>query len=168
MKPACRRVDETWFRNEWQNLKDAEGEDAYSGVAPGSRDGCPQQWGIALGWAPWGAADWKFYRAWAVARISRAIPLTVWGAGGVVRSFPACPCCAAPEANLEHILESCPGTEAARREALTGTQKHSGMPRLLYGSEDMEVLRGGVRATGQSIAAVVAGLVSRGQKTIGE
>ena len=114
----------------------------------------PPAWGVGLGWAPWGSTDWRFFRAWILARISKAIPLTVWDAGELPASLPYCPCCDKTEVGLAHLVEDCPGTAEARAELETPTLKYA-----LQGDPDVEVLRRKVRAVGKACATAVAGLM---------
>ena len=52
--------------------------------------------------------------SWLLARVSLGVPLTVWDAGDVPIKIGECPCCPAAEADLFHLVESCPGTALAR------------------------------------------------------
>ena len=119
-------------------------------------DGPPPAWGIGGGWAPWGATDWRYFRAWLLARICGAIPLIVWDAGDLPASLPECTCCQAVDAGLAHLIEDCPGTAEARVEGSRLT-----LPEALAGDPDVDRLRQKIRVVGRAVALAVAGLAAR-------
>ena len=118
--------------------------------------GPPPEWGIGAGWAPWGATDWRYFRAWLLVRICGAIPLVVWDAGDLPTVTPSCPCCDAKDVGMAHLVESCPGTEEARLDMTSAT-----LSEVLAGDPDVGVLRRRVRVVGRAVALAVVGLAAR-------
>ena len=118
--------------------------------------GPPPKWGIGAGWAPWGATDWRYFRAWLLVRICGAIPLVVWDAGDLPTVTPSCPCCDAKDVGMAHLVESCPGTEEARLDMTSVT-----LSEVLAGDPDVGVLRRRVRGVGRAMALAVVGLAAR-------
>ena len=116
-----------------EELPGGEARQCYREIWPVRKNGEVPPWGIGLGWAPWGAMDWRYYRAWALSRISCAIPLTVWDAGGLPTHLPSCPYCKASQVRLDHVVASCPGTANVREEEWPGSGRPANLQEWLEG-----------------------------------
>ena len=73
-----------------------------------------QPWPRSLQWAAWGPTMWRFFKAWAVVRITGGFPLPHWGLGDVALVFPHCCLCGRGFVDVAHLLAACPGTARYR------------------------------------------------------
>jgi hypothetical protein len=64
----------------------------------------------------YGAFFWKWYRMWAITRISGAWPAPIFGDADVFDILPCCPLCEAMDVSIVHPLCVCPGTEELYNE----------------------------------------------------
>jgi len=53
---------------------------------------------------------WRFYRVWAIIRITGSWPLTCYGGSELPESLPVCPLCAACNVSVVHCFWTCPVT----------------------------------------------------------
>ena len=58
----------------------------------------------------WDADVWGFYRTWAVVRVTGRWPLALFGWLDLPRTLPECPLCGVSDADVVHVLLSCPHT----------------------------------------------------------
>ena len=85
--PRVRAKESEWFRDQLAKLN-TEGAVPYHELVP-----VRARWQLALQCAPWGATLWRFFRAWALARITGGIPLSLWGMGDIASVLPRCFAC---------------------------------------------------------------------------
>jgi hypothetical protein len=161
VRPRVAKYEREWYHRAVAELR-ARPNHPYAAVMRPPEDGPPPEWGIGAGWAPWGATDWRYFRAWMLARITHAIPLVVWDAGDLPVSLPVCPCCEGKEVRLAHLIENCPGTVEARSEGSPRT-----LMEALAGDADVGRLRQKVRMVGRTVALVVVGLAARRRQAAG-
>ena len=110
--PRIREVELTWFREQIVALND-DGLIPYKKLLPIHGPFRP-----GLVWAPWGKTMWRFYRAWAIARITGRLPVEAWGMGEALAASTLCPLCEEiTGASLLHLVASCQGTACLRGSA---------------------------------------------------
>ena len=104
---------------------------------------------------------WRFFRAWCVCRISRRLPLAVWGVGGIVETLACCPGCGERWVGLRHVLEDCTDTER-QREGLPRKTKGAEEEWSLQSERDLTALRQKVRFVGACVAQLVHKITAGG------
>jgi hypothetical protein len=157
--PRVRAFEQSWAAAKREELPSGEPL-SYKELCPVLANGVLPPWGIGLGWAPWGPTDWKYYRAWALARISFAIPLTVWDAGSMPAHLPHCPCCGKAQVDLGHVVTACPETAGVRSKEWPGCDRPASLMDWLAGVADVDILRRKVRVVGRCCGRVAAALVT--------
>ena len=70
-----------------------------------------QAWPEELRWASWGQTQWRFHRAWCVARVTAELPTAIWGVGAA-RLPTICALCGREAAGLHHLLVRRSGHDA--------------------------------------------------------
>jgi hypothetical protein len=73
-----------------------------------------------------GCNTWRFYRVWAIVRISGGWPLCCYTGSGALQALEFCPLCWAPAPTVLHCLCACPVTASLHRNA---SLLHSFRPR---------------------------------------
>ena len=99
---------------------------------------------------------------------SCAPPIVAWSSVGRAREagdgpafIPECPCCSADRADLRRLLDTCPGTAAARESRRKNGGAQLSWKQVPQGVADLAELRRRVRLLGRVTATVVAGLRQR-------
>ena len=108
VEPCVRRHEARWF-SEQVAMLNTEGLVPYAELVPLRTLGND----LDIRFAPWGKTMWRFYKAWCVARATSCIPAGVWGrgtrsSGTLCARLERCSLCGACEADLEHVVVSCP------------------------------------------------------------
>ncbi len=154
MRPAIQASERQWFCQQLARLNE-DGAIPYAELLP-----LWQPFRASLRWAPWGKTQWRFFRAWCVARITTRVPLAVWGHGGLPLELNPCPLCSARSADLAHLVGECASTTKYREEGSWASSSEV-LKWCLEGAGDMADLRARVRLLGLSVSAAVAAMSSR-------
>ena len=64
--------------------------------------------------APWSKSQWQDYTIWSLARVTGRLPWAPLGLHWAPKVVDFCPLCNDPNADLNHLLQSCPCTEQLR------------------------------------------------------
>ena len=114
-----------------------------------------QAWPEELRWASWGQTQWRFHRAWCVARVTSALPTAIWGVGAA-RLPTTCALCGREPAGLHHLLVRCSGPDAFRAALLAEWAPPPGLAeRALADTDSLGELAAKVRGPALSCAALV-------------
>ena len=145
--PQVGRLDDEWFRSQLAKLVPVEC--VRFGLYLSSR--C--SFAPGLSWASWGSTTWRCFKTWCAVRASGGMPLSIWGAAGLVFTVPYCPLCGAPEADLEHVVAACVGTVRSR-EQFPSLPTACLVEWLLRGADGDGDVVARVRHAGLSVAAI--------------
>ena len=153
--PRVREHEREWFCEQLAKLNET-GLLPIATVLP-----LRQEWPADLRWASWGQTQWRFHRAWCMARVTSELPTAIWGRAAT-RMPITCALCGREAAGLHHLLARCLGAEALRAALVEEWAPPPGLAEwVLMDTDNLGELAAKVRFLGLSCAALVHAACAR-------